>query len=208
MPDMRVNKPKAPRCTYRFVTVLWLMSVLAACVPCPPAAPSVGCPTSTGAVLAPTDLPAVAALTPTYTIYYPTPLPWDYTNRIAYIAPAKIFERNSLFEIVEYLVRQDLEQYKNHSMPEGRRIIDYKIEAIEILDDQNSKRFKKEHPANYVAIADIVMSVIPARYIYSDWFAGNGEYHPGDLWISRKSGYSAVIEKDGQYYLIHIGSSL
>lgn len=86
---------------------------------------------------------------------------------------------------------------QNNSIPEGQRIIDYKIESIEILNDQYSKKFKKEQTANFIAIAKITFSVIPARYIYSDWFAGNGEYHPGDIWISGKSIYYAVVEKDG-----------
>jgi hypothetical protein len=101
-----------------------------------------------------------------------------------------------------------MEQYKEISVPEGQRLIDYKIEAIEILNDRYSKQFKKMYPANYIAIADIHFSVIPARYIYTDWHAGNGEYHSGDLWISKKSAYYAVVEKDGLYLLIPIGTSL
>jgi hypothetical protein len=101
-----------------------------------------------------------------------------------------------------------MEQYKISSVPERKRIIDYKIEGIEILNDQWAKKFKVEHPANFVAIASIAYSVIPARYIYSDWFAGNGNYHPGDTWISNKHEYFAVVEKDGQYILVGIGTSL
>ncbi len=156
----------------------------------------------------PPVLPIIVSPTPTFTINYPTPPAWDYKNHTAFQAPIGDFERNSAFEVVEYLFRHHMDRFLDKSVSEGQRIIAYKIENIELLNDQYSKRFKKEHPANYLAVADIVFSVIPARYIYSDWQAGNGEYHQGDTWISRKSVYYAVIEKDGLYILVGIGTSL
>jgi hypothetical protein len=138
-----------------------------------------------------------------------TPLPpWDFSKRIIAQAPATGFARNSSFEIAETLFRQSMEPYKEPSTSDAQRIIAYKIEAIDILNDRYSKQYTKTHPANFIAIAEIRFSIIPARYIYSDWMAGNGEYHPGDLWISNKSVYYAVVEKDGLYLLIPIGTSL
>jgi hypothetical protein len=214
---MSIFKPRPSSDYYRYISVFLILVFLSACSPVssPTATRSLTTPTvpvssrtATRALPTPTVLPTVFTPTPSYTIYYPTPPPWDFQKRVTIQAPANYFVNNSPFEIVEYFFRQGMERSEANSVPEGKRIIAYKIEGIEILNNQYSKNFKKEHPANYIAIANIVYSVIPARYIYSDWFAGNGEYHKGDVWISGKSGYFAVVEENGQYFGIGTGSSL
>jgi hypothetical protein len=199
----------------RYVIIILIATVLSACVPRSQVTAPLSCPTATpvnqpSTQVAPTTtlLPTAITPSPTYVIDYPTPPPWDYSHNIVIQAPVSQFENNSPFEIVEYLYRQDMERFKDSSVPEGQRIIAYKIEAIDILHDWSARNFRIKHPAKFIAIADISFSVIPARYIYSDWIAGNGTYHPGDVWISGKSAYYALVEKDSQYLLISIGTSL
>jgi hypothetical protein len=193
---------------YRYVILSFMVSILSACVPSPTVSAPLSLSATTLAVLTPTVLPSAVIPSPAYVINDPTPPPWDYSHNIVNQAPVSQFENNSPFEIVESLFRQDMERFKDSSVPEGQRIIACKIEAIDILHDWPAQNFEINHPAKFIAIADISFSVIPARYIYSDWIAGNGTYHPGDVWISGKSAYYALVEKDGQYHLISIGTSL
>lgn len=126
------------------------------------------------------------------TFYYVESKP----KNITYDNSVKIYEVSTLNDnqIVEVILKKQLDNYKNENLFTKNKLLDYKIERI-----NGPIKIQSDNQV-YDDYFDISYSV---KTINSNWVAGNGDHN--GLWIYNKNAYYRLLKEDDKYILKHIG---